>query len=521
MLEYLIQLPCDYLGQNVLEFLGLIDIIQLENAVTSHKSQKLLISILPYCPPIMLSDSFNQLKLKDDALNWFIKRLCRIQFVKIDLAILCKVNFEHSIMNNIELFLNQYASLNHVLSLQNQKIHEKVFHVKIKSDQDPAVMEVLFSLFSSVRSLDIDTVNIFQWMEHIRKIGPCLRDLILRGVAPQLTLKTITEYCPYLDKLNLCTLADFSQLSNILQSIANNCPHLRSLDIYLSYYSSAEADAGQTAFAEKCPQLEELSLNCPQFTDQSMIALAQHCSRLKKLKLCSCKFTASSLIALSERGLPLEELDVFPMIPIPSAEIAAQCVYAFSRIRELKSNCFYNPRNGFLHAIQYMTGLRCIELDSSYDHLLVPHLLLLLQGQCCAGLESLTISLISSITPEQLGIILTGCYELHALQIRKPTCTSDAVLGKLTYSCLHLQKVTLDSSGKLTEEGVLGLAAHCRQLQEIDLGRTTVTEETVRQLAQHCRRLTRLSVNVNVREGEVMVERCKQYSSKEIRALRE
>ena len=85
-----------------------------------------------------------------------------------------------------------------------------------------------------------------------------------------------------------------------------------------------------------------------------------------------------------------------------------------------------------------------------------------------------------------------------------------------------MQKVSLNcSSSEVTEEGVLALAAHCRQLREIYIPYITVTEETVSQLAQHCRHLTQLHVRVTVREGEVMEDSCKQYSSKEIRALRE
>ena len=68
---------------------------------------------------------------------------------------------------------------------------------------------------------------------------------------------------------------------------------------------------------------------------------------------------------------------------------------------------------------------------------------------------------------------------------------------------------------------MLALAAHCRQLQEIHLSRTTLTDEAVRQLVQHCRHLTALYVRVNVTEGAEMVELGKQYSSKDIRALRE
>ena len=83
-----------------------------------------------------------------------------------------------------------------------------------------------------------------------------------------------------------------------------------------------------------------------------------------------------------------------------------------------------------------------------------------------------------------------------------------------------MQKVSLNcSSSEVTEEGVLALAAHCRHLREIHIPYTTVTEGTVRQLAQHCRHLTEL--HVTVREGEVMERYFKQYTSKDIRALRE
>ena len=322
-------------------------------------------------------------------------------------------------------------------------------------------------------------------------------------------IKTITEYCPYLEKLSFRYLSDNS---NILQRIASNCSHIRNIVIWLDYSSSAEADADLTAFAEKCPQLEELSLHCEQLTDQSVIALAQQCSRLKKLKSDRCKLTAASLIALSERGLPLEEF-VIPRIPIPSAEIAAQCAHALSRIRKLETNLYEDHMNSLLSMLQYMTGLHQLYLDSSVDHLLAPHLLLLLQGQCCAGLESIIISSGSSITSPQLCELLRLCPQLHTLNNYKPTCTSDAVLVELARSCPHLQ-VILDGS-ELTEVGVLALAAHCRQLREIDIPYTTVTEETVRQLAQHCRRLTKLCVT------EVMMGYYMQYSSKEIRALRE
>ena len=395
-----------------------------------------------------------------------------------------------------------------VVPVKNSLINQRVTYLNVKGNQDPTVMNVLFSLFSDgrVRSLDIESSNLYDWINYIRNIGPSLRELSILNCAQLNILKCIATYCPYLEKLNVGKMSAESEESNILQNIANNYPHLRSLEINtLSYNTSVEADADLTLFAEKCPQLEELSLNCPQLTDQSVIALAQHCSRIKKLKIYGLSITATSLIALSERGLPLEELGI-PMIPIPSAEIAAQCAHALSRIRYLITYSYHDRMCRLLHSIQYMTGLRYIELDGAEDHLLVPHLLLL-QGQC-ECLERLTIKSYSSINPQQLCELTVMYPKLHTFYSNKSTCTSTDVLVELARNCPNLQKVTL-SSGDVTEESVLVLAAHCRQLQVLSIPRTTVTRETLRYLFHNCRHLTELNM-------------CsKRYNSKVIRAVRE
>ena len=484
MLEYLIHLSYDSLGQNVLGYLELSDIIQFEIAAASHGSQQLIKDIVSYCPPITLSDSFNEVKSKNDAFKWFNKRGICIQHATILVDTLCEVNFQYYIFDSIELCLNLTMTLDDIELLKNPYIIQRVTSIKIQSEQDPAVMEVLFSLFSNcnngnVRSLDLVSSNLPQWMEHIKKIGPCLRELTINCIAEHSKIFTIlSAYCPYLESIK-CRLR-VSDSSNILQIIAANYPHLHSLAIKLKYNTSAEADADLTAFAEKCPQLEELSLTCQQLTDKSVIALAQHCSRLKKFKLDYSKITTNSLIALSERGLPLEELYV-PWIRIPSVEIAAQCAHALSRIREVSSESYY----GTLHyAIQYMTGLRKLSLDCSYDDMLP-----ILQVHC-ADLEFIKIWTSSTITPQHLSEIAKRCSKLRTYCTINPYCTSDAVLVEMAHNCSHLQEFILDCSPKVTEKGVQALAAHCKQLRKIDIRETKITEDTVRQLAQYCRHLT-------------------------------
>ena len=172
-----------------------------------------------------------------------------------------------------------------------------------------------------------------------------------------------------------------------------------------------------------------------------------------------------------------------------------------------------------LYSIQYRTGLRELHLDSPEDHLLVPHLLQLLQGQCYVVVESLYIGPDSSITSQQLSELVSRCPQLNTMYGVFSKCVSDAVLVELARSCPHLQKVALYSN-ELTEEGVLALVAYCRQLREIIVQYTTLTEETVKQLVQHCPRLTTLIMNLYVKVGDLMVGRYKRYSGKEIRALR-
>ena len=513
MLEYIIKLPCEVLGHNMLGFLDLTDIIQFENAAASHESQQLLKSILPYSPPIVVMRG-KRIDLKNESIEWINKKRCRVNFVRMNVGLLCDVDFTDYFLDNIELYMNRDISLQHIEPLKNPYIIQRVVSVNIQGDQDPTVMEVLFSLISnsSVRSLNSHSSNLSQWMEHLKKIGHCLCAFSLQRIFLSLEMFTkIMEYGPNLEKLSLDRLDSDGTDSNTLQSIANNCSHLRSLDIEVYYLSNTTADADLTTFAEKCPQLEELSLYCQQLTDQSVIALAQHCSRLKKLKFRFCKLTVTSLIALSERGLPLEELDI-PGIPIRSAEIAAQCAHALSRVRLFTTSRYGSLVCCFSYMVKFLTGLRILHLWDTADHLLVPHLLLLLQGQC-SNLDNLYIHPNSSITPQQLMELVLCCSKLHRLSIYQPTCISDAVVVQLARSCPHLQRVVLDI-GNATEEGVLALAAHCRQLQVISISHITVTEETVRQLTQHCRHLIELYVRV-IGERE-----CRKLFKSEIKAIR-
>ena len=80
--------------------------------------------------------------------------------------------------------MKKKAFLKDIALLKGPNIKDKITKLEIEGYQDPAVMEVLFSLLANsiVRSLDIESSSLSQWMvQHIKNICPFLRELGLFG----------------------------------------------------------------------------------------------------------------------------------------------------------------------------------------------------------------------------------------------------------------------------------------------------------------------------------------------------
>ena len=147
--------------------------------------------------------------------------------MRIPIESFCEVNFEHSVLYDITLSLKTKASFKDIELLNDPNIGDRITKLEIKSNQDTAVMEVLFSLLSnsSVHSLDIQESNSIRWMGHKKKIVPCLHELIIDDSEPLKVFKSVVECCSYLEKLSVTNMVE-TTVSNILQRIASNCPHI-------------------------------------------------------------------------------------------------------------------------------------------------------------------------------------------------------------------------------------------------------------------------------------------------------
>ena len=214
---------------------------------------------------------------------------------------------------------------------------------------------------------------------------------------------------------------------------------------------------------QTCSELISIELGGTNDDDAAaVVAIAQHCSKLEKLTINYTRITATSLLALSERGLPLQELDISHIPTINTANMAARCSHALSRIRHLRTLSIYATYKTNL-AIPYMTGLTNIVV---YDK----------------DMEVLPLCRTNPLLQE-----LT-CYDRCGI--------TDTTLIELIHACPHLHTLDVPYETDITDIGILTLSEHCPQLQLFSLKRChKVTEVAVLQLLQRCHKLTRLEVS--------------------------
>ena len=492
MLSFLVQLPSQLLGQSMLRFLELIDLIQFENAAASHESQDLLYSILPYSQPVVLNSEFI---FNVQSWNWFNKRKCCVKIIPLPLEIFGDINFELSVLDNISVVIERNTSFELIQHFMNPYIGKKIKYIRIEGSQNPLSMEILFSHLTTVHSLtlsELTTSNQSHWIKYLKNIGSSLKVLELHvGVHIMEIFGIIISLCQNIEVLTMKSLSN-SLPPNILKIITQSCPRLKSLDIRrITYPSHTQCNLDIMSFVKKYPHMENLTIYTASINDESVATIAQHCSKLKKLTLDTCILTISSLLVLSEHNLPVEELCI-PTIFITDTDLAFRCAHALSRIRFYETNPLTSWIGHVPYNIPHMTGLQCLTLGNTEDHLMIPSLLRL-----CSGLHTLHIHNQSSINRRQFTALVEASPNLRTVFIDNLACATDTTVMKLARHCTHLEVLEIDTMGKppVTDASLLVIAENCLQLRELTIPNAKkVTETTVRKLIQCCRRLIKIDL---------------------------
>ena len=424
-------LPVDLVGTNVLGYLSEKDIVMMERACGSKKSHQLFLNLISYCAPIELAHRkhYNILALK-----WFVKTKCRISYLNIYLPgnNPC-LHVEGLNVDYFELEISANIKIKSLKRLINNNIGSKVISIDINGKQNKEVMEQLNACTGNVKKLDIrHSDNCMDW----------------------LTINMLRKWS--LSGLELVGSPILSHLTLIVQT---------------------------------CTELTTIKLSSHSVDDAVMLAVAQYCPKLKYLVIFSSRITAASFIELSARGLPLEELKIWKLPNIPTADIARRCSLALSRIRHLYITDGHRNSCDANRVIPYMTELTSVYVYD-FANLYIP-----LLTQYCSKLTEIDVGGFVGCT---VAVMLSLCCANPLLQELHygSGCFTDTALIELIHACPHLHTLWLHHETTITDLGILALSENCPQLQFLMLRRCSqVTEAAIIQLLQRCHKLTRLEVS--------------------------
>jgi len=256
------KLPDDIFRQELLPYLTVYDIMNLDNACMNHIYRPQLLDKIDGV--ILLGDKDKSIKAS--LFKWLGMR--RIYLIKM---LMLESDFNVTPSRLTYNYVDQFRYTQHVV----------------------------------MRGPIIDDMAIF-----IISHCPCLLsiDIDCKVSFPQITdytLQSIAEYCTGLQSLSLSYCSEITDTGLII--ISMHCPYLQSLNLE-GYYQLS--DASINSISTHCTGLETFNLSkCDQITDASIISISVNCTGLQSLNLeFCCQITDASIISISTHCTRLQSL---------------------------------------------------------------------------------------------------------------------------------------------------------------------------------------------------------------------
>ena len=289
---------------------------------------------------------------------------------------------------------------------------------------------------------------------------------------------------------------------------------IRELFTYIRNVSSIEVNTSQGSWIadallspKYAPLLSLVSIQLYSWdiTHYTVRAIAHACPNLQCLA--TQYLSEECLLTLSEHHLPHTELCISWM-PITSAEVAAQCAHALSRIQKIRSpedlpvdpdTSEITDTDMYIHPVPHLTALRALEVVGEIDHILLPVL-----AQHCRSLERVILGRRSTATVEQMAeLIHSSSDSLTVLELNYPSnIHGDTLITALAPYCSQLHELSISvcrhAQSAVTDTSLLALSQHCICLKSLNICTCTqVTEAAVVQLLQCCTQLQKLLIPLN------------------------
>ncbi|KAI9118567.1 hypothetical protein K1719_010899 [Acacia pycnantha] len=295
-----------------------------------------------------------------------------------------------------------------------------------------------------------------------------------------------------------------SDLLPVIPSLFSRFDSVTKLALKCDRRSVSIGDEALILISGRCPNLTRLKLRaCRELTDAGMGAFAKNCKGLKKLSCGSCTFGSKGMNAVLDNCPALEELSVKRLRGITDAA-AAEPIGPGVAASSLKTICLKELYNGqcFGSLILGSKNLRTLKLfrcSGDWDKLF----------QLLAdGVPSMVEVHLERLQISDIGLVaISNCSNLEILHLVKtPECTNLG-LAAIADRCKLLRKLHIDGwkANRIGDEGLMGVARCCPNLQELVLIGVNPTKASLEMLASNCHNLERLALcgSDTVGDGEI------------------
>ena len=444
---FLVNLPVEVVGVNVLGYLSLRDIVMLERASCSKRSYQQFLRVIPFCLPVVFSSSKHTIL---SSLKWFTKTQCKIYL--LDACFLVD-NPGHYVNSLQVVYFDLYID---------------------RGTRIQTIKPILESIGHRIKSLHIENTN--------------------KQVIEQLSVYTRNVKQLHIKNSNNCM--DWLSI-NVLKRWNLTEINFERSPILLSFVS---------LIVQTCSELTSIKLSSDNIDDVIVHAIVQCCPKLETLHIFSSNITYTYLLTLSEHALLLKELDIHPMPNIPDVDTVERCKFALLRLSHINtdySNLSYRIAPVVL---SYMTGLKSVRFEIHKDiytplltqycnnitkivvscYCYVNDILSLCQANPL--LKELHYHSKCHITNSVLIELIHACPHLHTLHLPYDTAISDRGILALSEYCPQLQELVINNCHKVTETAVLLLLQRCRKLTRLGISSSSLSEKTWTQLERYTKK---------------------------------
>ncbi|KFK28417.1 hypothetical protein AALP_AA8G512100 [Arabis alpina] len=283
------------------------------------------------------------------------------------------------------------------------------------------------------------------------------------------------------------------EIFSFITSMFNRFDSVTKLALRCDRKSVSLSDQALVMISVRCLNLTRVKLRgCREITDLGMEEFAKNCGNLKKLSVGSCNFGAKGVNSMLEHCKLLEELSVKRLRGIHEAAELIQLPVAGSSsslrsicLKELVNGQVFEPLVASTRTLKTLKIIRCL---GDWDKVL---------QMIGDGKSSLSEIHLERLQVSDIGLsAISRCSSVETLHIVKTPDCSNYGLIDVAQRCKLLRKLHIDGwrTNMIGDEGLIAVAKHCLNLQELVLIGVNATHMSLAAIATNCEKLERLAL---------------------------